>query len=82
MPRQDQDNRNDSGFYRPKYDEPLSKAYGVKLFASDEEKIKAIATEYRQTPTETIRAIVRQWLILSETASLKLLRSQNENSDI
>lgn len=62
MPRQDQENRNDSGFYKPRYGEPLSKVYGVSLFKSDEEKLKAIAISRSMTPTELIRLLVREWL--------------------
>lgn len=62
MPRLDQDNRNKSGFYKPKYKEPLSKVYGVSLFKSDEEKLKAIALERGIPPAELIREIVREFL--------------------
>jgi len=61
--RDDLYRRNDLGLFALKHDEPLVKqGFHVRLFESDCEKIKAIASEKGVPPSELIRIIVREWL--------------------
>jgi predicted DNA binding CopG/RHH family protein len=64
MVRRDLSNRDDSGNFKPAYDEPLSdRTIGLRLFGSDQIAIEEAAAEAGVTQTELVREIVRREVV-------------------
>jgi hypothetical protein len=81
MVRRDLSNRDDSGNFKPAYDEPLSdRTIGLRLFGSDQIAIEEAAAEAGVTQTELVREIVRREVVRWDMAggSEALLQADRE----